>query len=65
MADQPLGTASPTIGSRAATANEEWVRFGATDSTADHRFYAISDVLSIPAVPLESNTWGTIKGLYR
>jgi len=65
MADQALGIASPTIGSRAATTDQEWVRFGATASTANHRLYAISDVLRTPSVPNESRTWGNIKGLYR
>ncbi len=64
-ADQALGIPNPTIGSRTATANAQWVRNGATASTANHSFYAISGVLTVPSVPVESSAWGNIKALYR
>ena len=63
-ADQALGTASPTIGTGAGTINQQWVRFGATASSADHRFYAISGVLTDPSTPNAGTTWGNIKALY-
>ena len=64
-ADQALGIASPTIGSGTATINAQWVRFGATASSANHRFYAISDVLTVTETPTESDTWSNVKAIYR
>lgn len=64
-ADQALGVDSPTIGSRALTESAQWVRNGATVSSANHSFYVISDLIEVPATPTESRTWGTIKALYR
>nr|MEE4269248.1 hypothetical protein [Candidatus Krumholzibacteria bacterium] len=63
--EQALGTAAPTIGSGSATINQQWVRFGATASSADHRFYAISGVLTITSTPIEGNTWDNVKTFYR
>ena len=64
-ADQALGVGNPTIGSRTATINQEWVRFGAADMSALHRFYAISGVLTMSETPIENGTWDDIKAQYR
>lgn len=63
--EQGLGSATPTIGSRAITDNAQWVRLGVAAMTANHSLYAISDVLTIPSVPTKSDSWGTTKALYR
>ncbi len=63
-ADQPLGVPFPTIGSGAGTIDQVWVRFGAADSSASHRFYAMSGPLTVGTTPIEGTTWGNVKALY-
>jgi len=65
VADQALGIANPTIGSRTATDNQVWVRVGSGASSANLGFYAISGVLTISEVPNEDQTWDRIKAQYR
>jgi hypothetical protein len=63
-ADQALGIANPTIGLGSATINQQWVRNGAAASSANHRFYAISDVITITIAPTENSTWDKVKTLF-
>ena len=63
-ADQPIGAASPTIGSGAGTIDQVWIRFGVTASSANHRFYAMSGILTFSTTPIEGTTWGNVKALY-
>lgn len=63
-ADVPLGSPTPTIGSRAKV-DQEWIRFGSGFADQPYRIYAISDVLTVPSVSTEGTRWGVIKANFR
>lgn len=63
--ENPLGAANATTGSRTLTENAQWIRNGAGLLDQAYRFYAISAVLTTPAVPNESDSWGTVKAHFR
>lgn len=62
--DNPLGSSTPTTGSRAMT-GQQWIRNGGSAANQPYALYAISDVLTVSSVPTEGRSWGTLKGDFR